>query len=57
MEYVTNGMRLYRVVSQREIRNYGLRGGSFSETMLEDCYDGKVGMVDDLTMLTLTVVR
>lgn len=57
MKYVTDGVHLYEIASQRTVQNYGLRRGTISYTIIRDCVSEAVAAVDDLHLLALTEVR
>jgi len=57
MRYLTDGTNLYEVVAQRTVRNYGLRGGTISYTVLRDVGSEMVATVDDLMLAALSIVR
>jgi hypothetical protein len=57
MRYLTDGTTLYEIAAQRTVRNYGLRGGTISYTVLRDVITEMVRTVDDLTLAALSVVR
>lgn len=57
MKYLTDGISLYEVAAQRTVRNYGLRGGTISYTVLRDVVTESVATVDDLMLAALSVVR
>ncbi len=56
MKYLTDGMHLYEVASQRTVENYGLRRGTISYTVIRDCVTEAVGRIDDLTLAALSEV-
>jgi hypothetical protein len=56
MKYLTDGIHLYEVASQRTVENYGLRRGTISYTVIRDCVSEAVGSVDDLDLAALTEV-
>lgn len=55
--YLTDGTRLYEIAAQRTVRNYGLRGGTISYTIVRDCVSEATTQVDDLTLMALTEVK
>jgi hypothetical protein len=56
--YLTDGVRLYEVASQRSDENFGLLRGTLTRTTLRDCADeDQVWTVDDLTLAALSEVR
>ena len=57
MRYVTDGVHLYEVASQRTVQNYGLRRGTISYTIIRDCVSEAVASIDDLHLAALTEVR
>lgn len=57
MRYLTDGTRLYEIASQRTVRNYGLRGGTISYTIVRDVVSEQTATVDDLTLMALTDVQ
>ena len=57
MRYLTDGTNLYEIATQRTVRNYGLRGGTISYTVLRDVVSEVVLTVDDLTLAALSEVR
>jgi hypothetical protein len=57
MKYLTDGITLYEIAAQRTVRNYGLRGGTISYTVLRDVVTETVATVDDLMLAALSVVR
>jgi hypothetical protein len=57
MRYLTDGTTLYEIAAQRTVRNYGLRGGTISYTVLRDVVSETVMTVDDLMLAALSVVR
>jgi len=57
MRYLTDGTTLYEIADQRTVRNYGLRGGTISYTVLRDVVSETVTTVDDLTLAALSEVR
>jgi hypothetical protein len=56
MRYLTDGTNLYEIATQRTVRNYGLRGGTISYTVLRDVVSEVVVTVDDLTLAALSEV-
>lgn len=54
--YLTDGKHLYEVVTQRTVRNYGLRGGTISYTIIRECVSEITATIDDLHLAALTVV-
>lgn len=57
MRYLTDGTTLYEIAAQRTVRNYGLRGGTISYTVLRDVVSEKIVTVDDLMLAALSEVR
>jgi hypothetical protein len=57
MRYLTDGITLYEIAAQRTVRNYGLRGGTISYTVLRDVVSETVMTVDDLMLAALSEVR
>jgi hypothetical protein len=57
MRYLTDGTHLYEIATQRTVRNYGLRGGTISYTVLREVVSGMVATVDDLHLAALSEVR
>ena len=57
MRYVTDGIHLYEIASQRTVQNYGLRRGTISYTIIRDCVSEAVASIDDLHLAALTEVR
>jgi len=57
MRYLTDGTTLYEIAAQRTVRNYGLRGGTISYTVLRDVVSETVMTVDDLMLAALSEVR
>jgi hypothetical protein len=56
MKYLTDGMRLYEIASERTVENYGLRRGTISYTVIRDCVSEAVAPIDDLTLAALSEV-
>ena len=57
MRYLTDGIHLYEIATQRTVQNYGLRGGTISYTVLREVVSGRVATVDDLHLASLSDVR
>lgn len=56
MTYLTDGIHLYEVASQRTVQNYGLLRGTISYTIIRDCVSEAVATVDDLHLAALSEV-
>ena len=56
MTYLTDGVHLYEIAAQRTVRNYGLRRGTISYTIIRDCVSEAVATVDDLYLAALSEV-
>lgn len=52
-DYLTDGVRLYEMATQRTVQNYGLTRGVIRYTILRDCVTEDVARVDDLQLLAL----
>ena len=57
MRYLTDGIHLYEVVTQRTVQNYGLRGGVIRYTVIRDCVSELTATIDDLLLTALSVIR
>ena len=57
MRYLTDGIHLYEIANQRTVRNYGLRGGHISYTVIRDCRSGAVARMGELDLAALSEVR
>jgi hypothetical protein len=57
MRYLTDGTHLYEIATQRTVRNFGLRGGTISYTVLREVVSGMLATVDDLHLAALSEVR
>ena len=57
MRYLTDGIHLYEVVTQRTVQNYGLRRGTISYTIIRDCVSEATATFDDLQLAALSAVR
>ena len=55
--YLTDGVRLYEVASERVVTNFGLSGGTIRTVVLRDTVSELCGRVGDLELMTLTEVR
>ena len=55
--YFSDGIHLYGVAAHRTVRNFGLRGGTISYTILRDCVSEAEASVDELQLLALTEIR
>jgi hypothetical protein len=56
MRYLTDGTHLYEIAAQRTVRNYGLRRGTISYTVLRECVSEAVASVDELQLAALSEV-
>ncbi len=57
MRYLTDGIHLYEIADQRTVRNYGLRRGHISYTILRDCVTEAVASMGELDLAALSEVR
>ena len=57
MTYLTDGIHLYEVVARRTVENYGLRRGTISYTIIQDCVSEAIATFDELDLATLSQVR
>lgn len=55
--YLTDGVNLYEIASQRTVENFGLLKGKIRYTVLRDCVSEAVARVDDLHLAALSEVR
>jgi hypothetical protein len=57
MRYLTDGVHLYEVASQRTVQNFGLRRGVIRYTILRDCVSEATATIDDFQLAALSEVR
>lgn len=57
MRYLTDGIHLYEIASQRTVQNFGRRRGVIRYTILRDCVSESTATMDDLQLAALSEVR
>ena len=57
MIYLTDGVRLYEIVSEYIVRNYGLAGSFLRGATVQDCVSGATMTLPASRLLTLETVR
>jgi len=55
--YLTDGVRLYEIVSEYIVRNYGLAGSFLRGATVQDCVSGATMTLPASRLLTLETVR
>ena len=56
MTYLTDGVHLYEVASERVVQNFGRVGGVIRTVILRDCVSEATAAVGDLELLALREV-
>jgi len=57
MEYLTDGMHLYEVVTRRTVQNFGRQRGVIRYTTIRECISEATATIDDLQLAALSAVR
>lgn len=57
MRYFTDGRRLFEVVSERSVENYGRRGGLLSSVVLRDVVSEESAVFGELDLLAYEPVE
>jgi hypothetical protein len=55
--YLTDGVHLYEIASQRTVQNYGLQRGTIRYVILRDCVTEAVAKMGELDLAALTEVQ
>lgn len=57
MRYLTDGVHLYEVATERAVKNFGLVGGIVRYVVVRDCVSEDVYRIDELHLAALSEVR
>ena len=57
MRYLTDGIHLYEIASQRTVQNFGRLRGTIRYVIIRDCVTEATATIDELHLAALSLVR